>query len=381
MMVFMRRMLAKYMMERPAEGTSETSGDDNQEVDKHDNSAPETKQGDKPTNAQTGAEVTTKDLENAVLQYVCKFLSCYVQVTQRKSDSEATKTQRRKRVVHGAINSQKKKMSDFIDKMVVGVLNGDQCLLDQAGQDRNVVQTYHQREKLRESLGYCDDDNIVGQFQSVAFGYRFSETHSRLSIGNQSRDFALTESWFFKPRQFFMRFGVDTVQTEKCIKLQPRWQDDMNFIEYTLTTVKEHTAGLVNIIEIAKEAFCNAYNENVEQGKRTEESKDDTKLEAGLKITRTEESNDDTTSEDELKAFIKDNIFIQVFEKGNYKLDTSTFLLGWTREVTLGLPELEKYIEQPSLSVKLAILSKHLTNLIKKAVKLCLLIYYILSKK
>ena len=365
------------MQERPAEGTSQTSEDNNTEDDINDTSAPHTKQDDKPTNAKTGAEVTTKALENAVLQYVCKFLSCYVQVTQRKSDSEATRSQRRKRVVHGAINSQKKKTSDFIDKMVVGVLNGDQGLLDQAGQNRYVQQTYHQRDTIRESIGSCSVENIVGQFQSVAFGCRFSETHSRLNIGNQSRDFALTEQWFFQQRQFFMRIGVDTVQTEKSIKLQPRWQDDMNFIEYTLTTVKEHTEALVNIIRIAKELFCNAYTENVTHGKRTEESKDDTTSKAEMIKTRTEESNDDTTSEAELNSFIKDNIFIQVDENGAFILDTSAFILGWIRDDTLGLPELQKYTEQPSLSVKLAILSKHLTNLIKKAVILCLFIYYI----
>ena len=353
MMVFMRKMLAKYMMERPGLGTSQTYEDDNKEDDNNDTSATETKQDDKPTNAKTVAEVTTKVLENAVLQYVCKFLSCYVQVTHRKSDSEATKSQRRKRVVHGAINSQKKKTSDFIDKMVVGVLNGDQGLLDQAGQNRYVQQTYHQRDTIRESIGSCSVENIVGQFQSVAFGYRFSETNSRLNIGSQSRDFALTEQWFFQQRQFFMRMGVDTVQTEKSIKLHPRWQDDMNFIEYTLTTVKEHTEALVNVIQIAKELFCNAYTENVTNGKRTEESRDD------------------TTSEAELKAFIEDNIFIQVDENGAFILDTSTFILRWTKDVTLGLPELQKYTEQPSLSVKLSILSKHLTNLIKKAVILC----------
>lgn len=377
MMVFMRKMLAKYVLERPAQGTTQTSEDDNKEQDINETSAPETNQGVKPTNAKTVVEVSTKDLENAVLQYVCKFLSCFVQVTQRKTDSEATKSPRRKRVVHGAINSQKKKTSDFIDKMVVGVLNGDQSLLDQAGQNRYVQQTYHQRDTIRESSAYCDEENIVGQFQSVAFGYRFPETHSRLNIGKQTRDFALTEQSFFQQRQFFMRIGVDTVQTDKCIKIQPRWQDDTNFIEFTVLTVKEHTESLVIIIERAKELFCNAYDENVENGKKKEKSNDDSTAEGDLKVKRTEESNDDTTSEAELKAFVEDNIFIQVNEDGAFILDTSKFLLRWTRDDTLGLPELEKYTEQPSLSVKLAILSKHLTNLIKKAVLLYLFNYYI----
>ena len=168
-----------------------------------------------------------------------------------------------------------------------------------------------------------------------------------------------------------MRMGVDTVQTEKSIKLHPRWQDDMNFIEYTLTTVKEQTEALLNIIKIAKELFCNAYTENLSKGKRKEESRDDTTPEAELKTTITEESNDATTSDADLKAFIEDNIFIKVDENGAFILDTSTFILRWTKDVTLGIPEFQKYTEQPSLSVKLSILSKHLTNLIKKAVILC----------
>jgi len=279
--------------------------------------------------------ISPNHLENAVCQYLCKFLTLHVDV-----QSKGTKN-RRKKVIHAVAANMKTKLSLFVSNVILQVLQGERFLVDDAMYDRMKIQRFNLRRALPPNT-----DRRVGLFQLHAYGMKFLTKNSLLHIKHTS-DPAVASRVGYCEDIPFMRISIVDNSTEKNVKLTPTWFRGIDFLTHLFDKVRQQTDILQKEINDLRKIFEQFYAQH-----HIDESSGEVK-----------DANDGVHLFKTGNFLIKKNL-----EDDSYIVNLGTYLLSWDENCMATLEEFKDVKVQPSLSTKLAFLEEAFNELLLRVV-------------
>ena len=336
--MFFRKNLAKYCEERKSDTSSKAHSSSAFQLTENasisDPIAPE-------QIVASGKDITPNVLENITIQYLCKFLLCFVDVASRKEDNR-----RRKRIIHAVICNLKRKLTLFINNVIPKVLKGDRFLVDGANNDRLFVQRYNCRKILTTTTS-----RLVGQFQQVQFGASFLSKDSKLYYGSESSIPLVKGTWRNQSNKSFMHISMKDGSNEKGKKWTPVWDNDVNFIEHLFMIIKPQVQLLQGELDLLRHTFSVIYNEHYWDGQAEEV----------------------INKEADIHRIRETNMFLKKGDDNEeYSFDLSKFLLDCKEEEYSNYEDLKGLQEHSALSVKLRILSICFEEIIAHVVWICI---------
>lgn len=336
--MFFKKYLAKYREERKSDTDSNDQSSAAFQLTKNasisDSIAPE-------LIVSSVKDTIPSLLENISLQYLCKFLLCFVDVASRKDNNR-----RRKRIIHAVICNLKSKLTLFINNVIPKILKGDRFLVDGANNDRMFVQRYNCRKILPTTTS-----RLVGQFQQVQFGASFLSKDSKLYYGSEASIPLVTGTLRNQSKKSFMHISMKDETNEKGKKWTPVWDNDVNFIEHLFMTIKPQVQLLQGELDLLRDIFFVIYNKHYWDGQGEEV----------------------INSEADIHRIRETNMFLKKGEDNEeYSFDLSKFLLDCKEEEYSNFEDLKGLQEHSALSVKLRILSICFEEIIALVVWICI---------
>ena len=331
LIIFFRKYLAKYCEEKTKE---------------NDNNARESSSSEQTIEASTSdtddheqivvskQDITPNVLENVCLQYVCKFLLCFVDVASKKEEQR-----RRKRIIHAVVCNLNTKLKLFINNVITKVLKGDRFLVDGANNDRLLLQRYNCRKRLPQTTS-----RLVGQFQQVKFGSSFVNTDSRIQYGNEASIEVVRENPRSQPKQSFMHISMIDGSSEKGKKWIPVWDNDVNFFDHLFMIIKTQVQVLQGELDLLRDLFFCIYKTHYWDEKAKERIDD----------------------EAQIHRIVTTNMLLGkgVVDEEEYSFNLSKFLIECKEEEYSDFDDLKGLQEHAALSVKLRVLSINFNEII-----------------
>ena len=286
-------------------------------------------------------QVQKERLAPRIFVWWIRFLTCEVNVKKQKESTNS----RTATILRNFKSNIEKKSNDFLKKVVVKVLSGNQTLVDRALVDATSIYRYQKRQPIRTKSTSDSMDNSVSLFHSTSDGESLASKNISLCIGDQKSEF-FQLGMGKKASAPFMGIAFQKTEDAKGVcKMLPRWHNDVFFVISLFDVIKPHLNTLETILIESKEMLIKALElpNNLPHFGSTAYPRDPTGFKNGNILMKSDPS------------FPLMDFFVSW---------NDTFLVGNFDEFS-GSP----HTEQPALSVKLGWLQLNLQELLDHLVR------------